>query len=440
MWFGTEEYMQDVKAPATGASTAVSARRAGGQFLGGGMWQRQSGVGARTYNWTWPIGKHHFVRDVLDGVYGELLYALHPAAKKTNCLPLYMSAPWRGVPGWGDFTVSDAPPPAPGSTITYRWTGAPNSSTSEEVAPDGVTVLRTNLSPNPRATSGGATVGAVGAGNAVVQGVAVPPSPAGVVTAAEVTPNGVAAFVNITNVDGLVASGPARFVRIAVRASVDSDIRFRSGISGGSFVALPANTWQMFEIPAHPAATNTQLTWQLPDLGVIPDTARLWWSEITTAGGPFFDGDTPAPPPPPGRQNNYPTKMATFDASTPKTYKFPVPPGHTVHFGAHGSGTGSVVVNNSNVSFIAPNNTSIRFNTQLSNVEWVDITYTGEVTLRAMQMVILPDGEQPDQHTFIGGSGQSGFMLEGDPSISEYNTVSGYGISANFREVEAWND
>lgn len=455
MWFGTEQFMTEIANPLRNYNRGLENRTGGGQFDNGGAWERRSPIAATAFNYTWPLASvdtNSTIRSFLNGTYGAPLYALDPIAAKTNCLPSYMSAPWRGVPGWGH--TGDVAAPA-SAGITYRWTGAPNASASEEVAPNGVTVLRTNLIRGPAFTStspslwnipGGSTwagpgdilIGdSIGSGNIIVNAPYFADASEGEVWSAACT---VGAHPDS-------ASPVGCSVGILVRdASLGSLIVANSmtvDIPAGESMRLSATT-----MPLPAGAAHVQFYVYVRN-GVRTGRRALVSDAILVQGDqtalePYFDGDTPPQPGPPNTMGAYPQRMGTFaDTVGTKEYKFPVPPGHTVWFGAHGTGTG-LQLNGSAVTLLPPSNVSMRFNTQLSGVNWVTISKAAgsDLELRAMQMVILPIGETPRQDRWFEGEGFSGFQVRGTPTYMQHSAVlehATYNISSDFVEVGAWN-
>lgn len=105
VWFGTEERMTWVPAPAAGPGVGRSPSkwRAGGQYLNGGQWRKESVVGARTCSLQWPIMTGEKVRKItayLDGSYGlGPFYYSDPFAEGVNSAPQWLAAPWLAVEG-----------------------------------------------------------------------------------------------------------------------------------------------------------------------------------------------------------------------------------------------------------------------------------------------------------------------------------------------------
>lgn len=103
VWFGTTERMQWVPAPLPGVNRSTRKWRVSGQFLNGGSWQRESAVGSRTPQLTWPpmsAADVRAIRAYLEGTYGSgPFYYSDPFAEPVNVLPQWLAAPWLATEG-----------------------------------------------------------------------------------------------------------------------------------------------------------------------------------------------------------------------------------------------------------------------------------------------------------------------------------------------------
>lgn len=147
-------------------------------------------------------------------------------------------------------------------------------------------------------------------------------------------------------------------------------------------------------------------------------------------------------------QYGYPAYSGQFSVAPNygpyKKYTIPVPPGHNLHFGAHGSasGTAAVTLNGTNVPMLTAN-TPLRTNTVLPGNAWYDVSVagTGVLTLAGLIAQILPVGRTPKNGNFIPGRGHSGVRLAGDPQVTGYSaalTNASVGMTAEFVETGAW--
>ena len=100
VWFGTQERMQWVPAPASapGVGRSLTKWRTGGQYINGGQWRKESASGARVCTLQWPVMSGAKVRKIsafLEGSYGEgPFYFSDPFAEGVNSAPQWLAAPW----------------------------------------------------------------------------------------------------------------------------------------------------------------------------------------------------------------------------------------------------------------------------------------------------------------------------------------------------------
>lgn len=150
---------------------------------------------------------------------------------------------------------------------------------------------------------------------------------------------------------------------------------------------------------------------------------------------------------------NYPSRSLQLEVVTTTTYKsfrVPVPPGYTLHIGAHGNRTGTAAVRVVNaISGVGSNLTmmdtitSTRTNASFTGGAHYLVTVAGAgvLTLTGLIAQILPDGETPEIGPWLPGRGNSGLRLSGDPMVTGYSaaiTHASVGLSAEFVETGAW--
>jgi hypothetical protein len=137
MWFGTQEYMQWVKAPdvspdATGVGWAAQT-----QYLGGGASVRRSLINHKEYTLSWKMKNRLDVikiKDYAEGVYGDgTIYWLDPFTMDMNVLPQMWATPWLGVESGIPLTGNYAPDVT--TTPANDW-GYPTRTAQYLVSPD----------------------------------------------------------------------------------------------------------------------------------------------------------------------------------------------------------------------------------------------------------------------------------------------------------------
>lgn len=148
----------------------------------------------------------------------------------------------------------------------------------------------------------------------------------------------------------------------------------------------------------------------------------------------------------------YPTQSAYYNVDPSdrlRTFRFPVPPDYTLHFGAHGSvsGSGALVLTPDNDDPIdvemLDSFGSVLTNTQIDGPCFVDISLggTGTVVLNALIARVLPNGQSSPQGVFVPGLGNSGVKLSGPPQTTGYSAAierASIGVTASFIEVGGW--
>ena len=158
--------------------------------------------------------------------------------------------------------------------------------------------------------------------------------------------------------------------------------------------------------------------------------------------------------------NGYPVESAiyalTSSSSIPSIY-LPIPPGYTMHIGAHGSvvsGTASVTVTpevnaissgpTSNLTLL-DTTTTTRTNFTVEGDSYAGVTISmaslssGQIQLDGLIAQCLPNSATPTLGGFISGQGQSGLSFVEQPTVSEYSyAFDRVGVSADLIETEAW--
>ena len=123
---------------------------------------------------------------------------------------------------------------------------------------DGLTTTL-NIAVDPRAQTNAAFFSNNSAMTTVTRQVPVTGNPAGIVTAAKSVPGATASsnILSLYNVDGLQATGPARYLGVWVYVSAPG---YRARWSPDAFVAIPASTWVFLTSQGeHPDVTHTTL-------------------------------------------------------------------------------------------------------------------------------------------------------------------------------------
>ena len=150
----------------------------------------------------------------------------------------------------------------------------------------------------------------------------------------------------------------------------------------------------------------------------------------------------------------YPTKSAVYTLDSGDSFAslwVPVPVGYTLHFGAHGSGTGSAAVTiqadgagSPTAVTLLTSTTSALTNTTVSGASGATITVqgTGNLTLAGMVAQVLPNSASAPTGDFISGRGHSGCrFLAGQPTVTGYSAPSALDLvsaSATLVETGAW--
>ena len=111
VWFGTENDMRWVPAPAANYASQQVRWRAVDQLLNGGARIRQSRAGHKALSLVWPVQSQESLAPVVNYLtQDEPLYYVDPLNAQSNALPAYWAAP--GV-------IPDGPELIPGADIEY---------------------------------------------------------------------------------------------------------------------------------------------------------------------------------------------------------------------------------------------------------------------------------------------------------------------------------
>jgi len=152
----------------------------------------------------------------------------------------------------------------------------------------------------------------------------------------------------------------------------------------------------------------------------------------------------------------YPTKGILYQnsvnwpvvAQRPKLF-IPIPPSHTLWFGAHGAtaATSNLVVTPASGAPAAipilANTSDVRFSNswngaQVSGVE-ISFAGTGSSIITGLMAQVLPTGVTPERGGFISGQGHSGLRFGAQPSLTQNNVaMDRQSLAVQLIEDEAW--
>lgn len=196
------------------------------------------------------------------------------------------------------------------------------------------------------------------------------------------------------------------------------------------------------------------------DRNVLP--AYLAAPYINYYDGPFVVDDTrPTLTTAITSSNGYPLESAlyklTASSKVPSVF-VPIPEGHTLYIGAHGSvqaGNGAVTVTPWTSAVGAGTTVNLPFlstgTTQRTNSQWsyangvqgvtisLRTTSTGTLQLDGLIAQVAPDGAVLPSGGFISGQGSSGLSFASSPSVSQYSAaLDRVGCAVELIETEAW--
>lgn len=158
--------------------------------------------------------------------------------------------------------------------------------------------------------------------------------------------------------------------------------------------------------------------------------------------------------------NGYPVESAVYTVTSssriPSIY-LPIPPGYTLHVGAHGSlqsGNATVTIRpevsaissgaQANLTLLSTA-TSVRTNATVAGGTYIGATIsmastsTGRIQLDGLIAQLLPNGQSPLPGGFIAGIGQSGMEFADQPAVTEQSAAfDRVGCSVELIETEAW--
>lgn len=149
----------------------------------------------------------------------------------------------------------------------------------------------------------------------------------------------------------------------------------------------------------------------------------------------------------------YPTFSAVYTltaASVPRSLYIPVPPGHTLWAGFHGSATGVAGVQATPVGGSARKLAPLglgaqRVSDSFVGVSGVDIQLTGApgdtLTLTGLILQVIRTNEMPDSGGYISGRGHSGCAFADEPTVTALSTTAPraeVSAAAKLVEVGSW--
>lgn len=123
MWFGTEEYMDWIPAPVSGATMNPEGWSDGGTLLSGGGYQAHSAGSHKVYTFSWgdaaSVELSQLLKAYADGTYGRgLYYFIDPLLYHRNILPARIADPSIAI---GDESATLVPGVVPTASPTIGW-------------------------------------------------------------------------------------------------------------------------------------------------------------------------------------------------------------------------------------------------------------------------------------------------------------------------------
>lgn len=202
-----------------------------------------------------------------------------------------------------------------------------------------------------------------------------------------------------------------------------------------------------------------ELIYFLDPFAMATNVLPSWWAvpRLQAEDAPPLIRDVNSRPTLVATANNsygYPTRSAVFtlaDGNLIDSVYVPIPPGYELHFGAHGSATGSAefrLTTDEDVSTsVAPMavNTAALTNTVIADTTGVTISAwgIGNLTIAGIIAQVLPAGSAAPQGRFVSGRGHSGCRFSGDPSVNGYSApdaLDKMGASVTLVETGGWED
>ena len=143
--------------------------------------------------------------------------------------------------------------------------------------------------------------------------------------------------------------------------------------------------------------------------------------------------------------NGYPATSVKYSVTkaTDTNLRIPVPEGHTLHLGVHGTG-GTYKLNTRTAKGPLTAASSTRTNLTINGPVIANLKVAAAVSdavITGIVAQVLPTGETPQPGGFLPGRGTTELALSGDPSITSYSVGipnAQQGIAADFVEVGAW--
>lgn len=149
----------------------------------------------------------------------------------------------------------------------------------------------------------------------------------------------------------------------------------------------------------------------------------------------------------------YPTFSAKYtfsSASAPRSFYIPIPPGHKLWAGFHGSATGAAGVQITPVGGAASKLSPLgmfqaRVADSFAGGAGVDIQLVGNpgdtLTITALILQVIPNDELPESGGYVSGRGNSGCAFADEPTVTALSTTAPraeVSAAAKLVEVGAW--
>lgn len=138
MWFGTDDHMEWIDTPLSGANMSAEGWGASGTLLNGGGWGAQSFGGHKTYSFSWSNASARQAASKMEayrrGSYGRgLIYFHDPLTYDTNILPAHWADPSSAIGGEAPSIIPRLRPiaaPVPANSLDLPVLGAKYSVTA----------------------------------------------------------------------------------------------------------------------------------------------------------------------------------------------------------------------------------------------------------------------------------------------------------------------
>jgi hypothetical protein len=470
MYFGTQERMTWIKAPAYNPDISKVGWQTTNQFLDGGASVRRSITAHKEYQFAWNLASSadiSAIRNYADGLYGDgLIYFLDPFAMTTNLLPQYWAAPR---------LAGDAPSFDNGNATRPTLTATPANAyayptKSAVYTFNTASIFRTLYIPIPTgyAFNFGANGSSTGTAAVVVADANAAPTVttrinyakdagfeygtngatgvAGTLTQQTASPHSGTKFIRLIanstsamSITGAgstfnVTAGEAFAFSAWVRGTPTKQVQIQATWTGATattstLVALSsATTWQQISltgtVPAGATAVRVDVLMSATG-GIVSGTTTLDVDDMlcvrgTSSVGADFTGDLA------------PTSV-----------------GNTRVVNSWQSGAGTSV--SQQTTTVAPGSamtllsetSGVLTNYTISGVSGVNVTFwgSGTLTLSGMTAQVRPIGEAVPNGVFSGGQGNSGCSFAASPSVQGYSAPSALdfqSLSATLIEVGAW--